>query len=630
MTRITLPAAVAFSVVMALSVGAAIPTLAQTTDANPAAAKSGNGHTPGYNPLKNAYFGETHLHTTYSLDAYLGQAHNGPNEAYRFARGEPMPVPGGIAKLATPLDFAAVTDHAEFFADSYISTHPDHPKYNDEAARKIREAGKDEEAGRWVFVNVTQAANRYGKPTVLGEGRVGLDARASAWKEIQAATERYYEPGKFTTLHGFEWTSAPGGANLHRNILFRDTIVPRVPVSSLDTTEPERLWDYLAQYEKDGSTLLAIPHNSNYSMGLMFAETTLKGAPIDAAWVRRRAHFEPLVEIMQIKQASEINPAFAPSDEFAGFESFNATEDVTGKGRLNHRNNYVREALKDGLVLEAKFGVNPFKLGFVAATDTHNGTPSDVEENDWVGAHGQEDATPKKRLNGELMGWEKVIKLNPGGIAGVWAEENTREAIFDAMRRKETFATSGPRIKVRFFGGWNYANGVLQDKEWLSKGYAGGVPMGGDLTQAPAGKAPRFIVRASKDPRSGNLDRIQIVKGWADAAGNTHDKIFDVVWSNADQRKRGKDGKVPPVRNTVNVKAATYTNSVGAPELAAVWTDPEFDPKLRAVYYARVLEIPTPRWSTFDAKALGIDPPKGVPATIQERAWTSPIWYSPN
>ncbi len=577
---------------------------------------------PPINRLRNAYFGETHLHTTYSLDAYMGMSRNGPDEAYRFAKGEPMPVPGGTARISAPLDFAAVTDHAEFLSDMYIATHPDNPRYGWEAAIKIRNEEQSEQVGEWVFVNVVQKATRSGKPSELSRGALGQTARAGAWKEIQEATERHNNPGVFTTFHAFEWSSAPNGFNLHRNIIFRDAVVPDIPVSALDTNEPEKLWAYLAEYEKAGSTLLAIPHNPNYSGDLMFRPKTLAGGPIGVDWARTRARFEPLVEIMQIKQCSETNPAFAPNDEFAAFESF----PIDSK-RQEGRSNWVREALKDGLRIEKDLGVNPFKLGFVGATDSHNGTPSDIEENDWVGSHGFADGSPKKRLQEELQGWETIRRLNPGAIAGVWAEENTRAAIFDAMARKETFATSGPRIEVRLFAGWDYPDDLDGRSDMVAAAYAGGVPMGGDLSRAPKDKAPKLLIHAVKGPSGANLDRIQVVKGWLGADGNANEKVFDVAWSSG--RSMDADGKLPPVGNTVDVSAATYANTIGNATLSTVWTDPEFDPGQRAFYYARVLEIPTPRWSTKDAASLGVAPPVDVPASIQERAWTSPIWYTP-
>lgn len=577
---------------------------------------------PARNPLRDAYFGETHLHTTYSLDAYMGMSRNGPDEAYRFAKGEAMPVPGGTARISAPLDFAAVTDHAEFLSDVYIATHPDNPRYSEEAAIKIRNQHNSEEVGEWVFVNVVQKATRSGQATELSRGPEGKVARAGAWKEIQEATERHNDPGVFTTFHAFEWSSAPQGFNLHRNIIFRDAVLPDIPVSALDTNEPEKLWEYLAAYEKAGSTLLAIPHNANYSGDLMFRAKTLTGGSIGIDWARTRARFEPLVEMMQIKQNSETNPAYAPNDEFAAFESF----PIDSK-RQQGRHNWVREALKDGLRLDKEFGANPFKIGFVGGTDSHNGTPSDVEENDWAGSHGFADGSPKKRLEDKLQGWETIRRLNPGGITGVWAEENTRAAIFDAMARKETFVTSGPRIRARLFAGWDYPDDLNARADMLSKAYGGGVPMGGDLSQAPKGKSPKLLVTAVKGPRGANLDRIQVVKGWLDADGKVHEKIFDVAWSSG--RTQDSKGKLPAVGNTVDVSKASYTNSIGDPSLSGVWSDHEFNPEWRAFYYARVLEIPTPRWSTHDAAAVGIAPPKDVPASIQERAWTSPIWYTP-
>ncbi len=575
------------------------------------------------NPLRNAYFGELHLHTTMSLDAYMGQSRNTPDDAYRFAKGEPRPVPGGTARLHAPLDFAAVTDHSEFFADSYIAQTPSEPLYNSEIAVKIRNEEKSEDVSNWVFVNVVQAATRLGTQSELGKSPDGEQARKNAWKIINEATERHYEPGVFTTLHAFEWSAAPEGANMHRNVIFRDTVVPEIAVSALDTNEQEGLWKHLQQYEKNGSTVLAIPHNSNFSADLMFRPLTVAGKPIDKDWVETRRKWEPLIEIMQIKQSSETHPSYAPKDEFADFE---VPVNLTNP-RNQGRHNWVREGLKDGLLLEEQFGTNPFKMGVVGGTDNHNGTPSDVEEYDWVGSHGIEDRSPKDRRDGNLANWIDTKYLNPGSITGVWARENTREEIFDALARREVFATSGTRIKVRLFAGWDFPSDLHKQIDAVAHADVSGVPMGADLAPGPQGVAPKFFIQALKDPNSAHLDRIQIVKGWLDSPNLSHEKIYDVAWSGG--RKPGDNSKLPRVGNTVDVPSATYTNSIGASQLATTWTDPDFGPSQRAFYYVRVLEIPTPRWSTYDARDLGTAPPEGVPATIQERAWASPIWYTP-
>ena len=381
----------------------------------------------------------------------------------------------------------------------------------------------------------------------------------------------------------------------------------------------------MADLEEEGMQLLAIPHNSNASKGLMFGSTDPSGNPFDLEYARTRQHFEPLIEMMQIKGNSEVHAQVWKNDEFADFE--NATSLSKFSGRTIEEGNFVRSGLKQGLAHEQALGANPFKYGFIGGTDNHNGAPGDVTEGNWPGSHGPEDGSVEARRTGEVGGWAESKDLNPGSLAAVWAEENTRAAIFDAMRRKESYVTSGPRIQVRLFGGWEYPADAHQRADMVELGYEGGVPMGGDLTDAPAGRAPAFLVWAAKDPENAHLDRIQIVKGWLDADGAVRERIYDVAWS--DGRAMGADGQLPAVGNTVDLTTATWTETIGDAELAGSWTDPDFDPDQRAFYYARVLEIPTPRWSTYDAVRNGLPLLEDVPATIQERAWTSPIWYTP-
>jgi hypothetical protein len=583
------------------------------------------------NPLKNAYFGELHLHTSYSLDAYMGMNRMSPDMAYRFAKGEPMSTPGGLAKLHKPLDFAAVTDHAEFYGESYVSTTPADPLYNDPQSIMIRNRLNSEKVGNSVFVNIVQNSNRNGVPSELGK-KAGDVGRHNAWQVIQEATKAHYVPGVFTTLHGFEWSSAPSGANLHRNVIFRDHKVPYFPFSALDSHLPEDLWDKLAEYVDQGSTVLAIPHNSNYSQGLMFSGKKVGsdikdpsvGEPIDQAWVEKRNRFEKAIEIMQVKENSEATLLFSPNDEFADFETF----EIENNPRQNEKNNWVREGLKEGLKYQKQYGTNPFKLAFVGGTDTHNGIAADVEEYDWKGAHGLEDNSPEVRATGEITGWLKTIYSNPGAITGVWAPKNTRGAIWDGINNKETFATSGTRITVRLFGGWNYSDDLHTQENAIATAYDTGVPMGGDLKVADStDQAPKLMVMAIRDSDSANLDRVQIIKGWMDAQGDIHEKIYNVVWS--DNRILDADGKLPALKNTVNVAEASYENSIGSSELSTTWQDPDYDAKQAAFYYARVLEIHTPRWTTYDAKTMKTKPPTGVPVSIQERAWSSPIWVQP-
>jgi hypothetical protein len=452
----------------------------------------------------------------------------------------------------------------------------------------------------------------------------GPETTRSAWKDIQikAAIDNY-RPGKFTTLAGFEWTASQNAGNMHRNVIFRDLTVPDMPLSALDTNDEEKLWAWMAEQEKKGSKLLAIPHNSNGSKGLMFEPLDNAGKPITADYARLRSHFERLIEMMQIKGNSEVHRKFWPADEFANFE--NADSVGTFSGRTFKKENFVRWAVTKGLDYQAKLGANPYQAGFIGGTDNHNGLPSDVAEDDYIGSHGPADGTLEARRTGEIDGWIKSKESNPGSLAAVWAPKNTRAAIWDAMAARETFVTSGPRIKVRFFGGPELGTASTNPRELVEQGYANGVPMGGIIPKAA--KAPTFTVWASMDPDGANLDRIQIIKGTVDASGEPRDEVIDVVWSG--ERRRGGDGKVPPVGNTVDVTQATYANTIGSAELMGTWTDPAFDPDKPALYYVRVLEIPTPRWTTYDAVRNKLALLDDVPATIQERAWTSPIWYTP-
>jgi hypothetical protein len=452
----------------------------------------------------------------------------------------------------------------------------------------------------------------------------------SNWERHKEAINKAYEPGKFTTLIAYEWTSMPGGQNLHRNVFFRDDKGPEMPFSSMDSNRPEDLWAYLQSQREAGHENFSISHNGNISNSLMYAPLDSDGIPLTKRYAKLRALNEPATEIMQVKSVSETHPALSPNDEFADYELFyNGL--IGSRPKVVSRIDYgfIRQALINGLEYQEKLGANPFKYGIVAGADSHSAF-SINEEFNFTGPHGVSDDTPKVRLSGaSISTGSPAITLSSAGTTAVWAPENTRTAIFDAIKNKETYGTSGTFIRLRFFGGWNYSKNLVKDKDFVEKAYKKGVPMGGDLPEKPGNaKAPAFAVWALKDPESGNLDRVQIVKGWQDA-GHGHEKVYDVVWS--DNRKPdAKTGKLSPVGNTVNIKKATYENSIGATQLSTVWTDPDFDPSQHAVYYVRVLEIPTPRWSTYDAKTLGIDPPEGYPATQQERAWSSPIWYTPD
>jgi hypothetical protein len=583
---------------------------------------------PAANPLRNAYFGAVHIHTGYSFDAFTNGTITTPSDAYEWAQGKPIPAskyaPDKKIKIVTPLDFYAVADHAEFMGVFNKMSDPNSPLSRTDIARRV--TSSDPKVSTEAFAQILRDVSSGKTDPALTDPAISR----TVWAEIVKTADAYYRPGSFTTFPAFEWTSNPNKRNLHRVVVFRDSKhVPDLVLSALDTEKPEDLWAWMQVQRKNGSTLLAIPHNANASDGLMFSLSDSYGKPLSDTYIADRAKNEPLYEISQIKGTSETMPELSPNDEFAGFEIWNYTLSADSERPKNHVGSYVRRALLDGLSLQAQGKGNPFKYGFIGDSDTHNAAASNEEFN-FTGKFGMQ-FDPAHRLNGfpgqPPAQVQQVREFSSGGLAGVWAQENTRESIYDAMLRKETFGTSGSHIKVRFFGGWDFRDGDVESRDFVKIGYARGVPMGGDLQAAAKGKAPTFMVWAMKDPMSGNLDRVQIIKGWVDAAGVEHEKIYDVAWSG--NRKPDAAGKLPPVGNTVDVKKATFENSIGAAELSAAWKDPDFNPAVNAFYYARVIEIPTPRWSTHDAAALGIEIPGGLPASIQERAWSSPIWYSP-
>jgi hypothetical protein len=579
------------------------------------------------NPDRDAFFGETHVHTSWSLDAFaIGNVHTTPADAYQYFKGEPIKHPLGYdVKLDTPLDWAGVTDHSEYAGVVQLANEPGSAVSKvPQAAPLVLKSRTKEEMERVALYAINTLVS--GPPV---KALMVPEIAGAVWKRNVEIAERANEPGKFTTFCSYEWTSMPNNMNLHRNVFFRDCAkVPAQPFSALDSFHPVDLWTWMDGQRKAGNELLAISHNANLSDGRMFpTDVDTNGRPIDAAYAASRVRNEPLIEVKQLKGSSETHPLLSPTDEFASFELMSV---LLGNppGRIPHIvGSYARQALKDGVALEDTKGFNPYKFGFGAASDSHN-TAVPYRQDNFFGGHSFTDGTPEARMSGTLVGGMFDARTEgTSGLTGVWAEENTRAALFDAMQRKETFAVSGPHLKVRFFGGWEYAGDTLTSEDWVKTGYAKGVPMGGDLPPA-AGKAPTFLVWAVKDPTSGNLDRIQIVKGWT-KSGQSFEKVFDVAW--AGDRKPDKwTGMVPPIGDTVDVENATYTNTIGAVTLQAVWTDPEFDPSLHAFYYARVLEIPTPRWTTIQAAKLGIAPPDVVPATLQERAWSSPIWYTPS
>ncbi|MBW2275492.1 MAG: DUF3604 domain-containing protein [Deltaproteobacteria bacterium] len=577
------------------------------------------------NSLNNVYFGEQHLHSANSPDAFAMGTRNTPDDAYRYCKGEAVKknTTGKMVQKKTPYDWCALTDHAEYLGIMPMLLEKDNPLEDTEMGKLI--ATGDPKKGEAAFQLIISSAGA-GKPiSYMADPKL----MSSVWEKQKAVANKHNDPGKFTTLIAFEWTSIPMFQNLHHNVFFRDDKGPDTIFSNFDSVKREDLWTYQEVQREMGHENFSIPHNGNVSNSLMYAPTKSDGSPITRQWAERSNRNTVATEILQTKGQSDTHPALSPNDEFADFET--SYKHLLGSGgvvgKIDH--SYVRQALIDGVGFQEKIGANPWKLGIVAGADSHDGFSVNEEDN-YTGVHGNTDKTPEIRLrSGSTVAGEAPKDFGTPGATGVWAPENTREAIFDAIKNKETFGTSGPLIRLRFFGSWGYPASLVEDKEFVKKAYAGGVPMGGDLKKKPASaKAPTFAVWALKDPQSGNLDRVQIIKGWS-ARGYSWEKVHDVAL--ADGRKVDpKTGKAPPVGNTVDIKNASYKNTIGDSQLAAVWTDPDFDPSQHAVYYVRVLEIPTPRWSTYDAKALGIDPLPDVPAIIQERAWSSPIWYTPD
>ncbi len=573
------------------------------------------------NPLRDAYFGETHLHTAFSLDAYIGGTRLMPADSLAYARGEAVTLPdGSIVQHKRPLDFAAVTDHAEYLGEMYSTMFEDAPGHDDKDLVALRGLESLEDRQDW-FIKYVVSSNRSATPQ-HPPFYAGPATARSAWQVIVEAAEEANEPGVFTALIGFEWSAAPNGANLHRNVLFRDSNVPSIVPSYIDINEEENLWAWMKEQEAEGRHLFAIPHNSNASKGRMFPDIDSFGDAMDLEYARTRQAYEPLIEMMQVKGNSEVHRKFWAADEFAGFE--NADSIQKNSGRIFRQRDFVRGGLVDGIGYEFALGVNPFKYGFIGGTDNHNGLMSEVAEDEFIGAHGPEDGSVERRRTGSVAGWIDGQDLSIGSLAGVWAIDNTRAAIWDAMKRRETFASSGPRIKVRMFGGVDLST-PTDPVEMAQEGYLLGTHMGGNLK--PAGAPPTFTVYAEKDALGANLDRIQIIKGWVDEYGDANEKIIDVVWA-GDREIDPDTGKLPAVGNTVDLSTALYTNDIGAPMLMGSWTDTDFNPQSKAFYYARALEIPTPRWTTYDAVRNGLPLLENVPATIQERAWGSPIWYS--
>jgi hypothetical protein len=585
------------------------------------------GRVPGKpNPLKNVYFGEQHLHSENSPDAFAAGTRQKREDAFRYGRGDEITLStNGIKiKRKTPYDFVALTDHAEYFGVMPKLIDPNDPLSKTALGKELSNPTVPPTSPKSA---VNQILHSILTSTAMPQF-VTPELLRSNWREAVKVINQYNDPGKFTTLIAFEWTSIPGGRNMHRNVFFRDDEGPAAPYSSFDSIYPEDLWTYQEIQRNIGHDSIAISHNGNVSDGWMYSPYKFMGELMDTRYATRRMLNEPLTEMIQTKGSSEVHPMMSPHDEFADFEIFPNLINVGDPSQVKY--GYVRQALTDGLMWQRRLGVNPHKFGIVAGADSHSGY-SNNEEFNFYGSHGALEDSPKKRLAPEPDAAGDIpARLGSAGATGIWAEENTRASLFDAMKRKETYGTSGTLIRLRFFGGWGYPSNLTADKEFVKKAYAGGVPMGGDLPAKPgSAKAPTFAIWALKDPESGNLDRIQVIKGYLGGRfDNQEEKIYEVALS--DGRKVDPEtGTTSPVGNTVDVKKATYTNDIGDSQLAAVWTDPDFDPSRPAVYYVRVLEIPTPRWSTYDAVKSGLPIPAGIPTTLQERAWSSPIWYTP-
>lgn len=576
------------------------------------------------------FWGDVHLHSNFSLDAYgTGNTTVTPDLAYRYARGLPIQQPGvdRKAQIRRPLDFLAVADHAEMMGLQALLDRREPSLVDTPWGKRVLEAHLANPARGAMSMSGGATRPSADRREMLSE-IFSPEVRRSAWGVELDAADRNYVPGKFTTLVGWEWSAMPGGKNLHR-VVISDADGSRaasfIPYSNHESDRPEDLWSWLAATkQRTGIDFLAIPHNSNISGGLMFQMTDSDGRPISAEYARARQLWEPLVEVTQVKGTSEVHPELAPNDELAEFEIRRKL--LAGAPTPADEADYARSGLLRGLQLQGQIGVNPYKFGMIGSTDSHTGMSS-VQESDFSGK-----LVLDIPLSSHLPKQRPVIfpawEMAAAGRVAAWAAENTREGIFAAFKRKEVYATTGPRISLRVFGGFNFRTEDADARDIASVGYRKGIPMGGDVSAAPRRGKLGFLIHAAKDPLSGNLDRVQVVKGWIDSSGKAHQKVFDVVWSG--DRRMGGDGKVPAVGNTVDLATGLYTNSIGAVQLATVWTDPEFDPDHTAFYYVRVLEIPTPRHSLFDAIALGIDvKDTGQPATIQERAYSSPIWYTP-
>jgi hypothetical protein len=579
----------------------------------------------------NLYWGDLHVHSNYSPDSFaFGNSRLTPDNALKFARGIKVTASNGMnVQLQRPLDFLLVADHAEFIGVFPMLVSGD-PVFlaTDLGAQWSKLLEKNGgNIGAIIPEWLVRIQNRdY-------EQELSTDFRTSVWKEAAGFAEDHNVPGIFTAFVGYEWTSMIEGNNLHRVVLFRDdaeTATELPPYSALDSLDPEQLWAAMERYEtKTGGRVMSIPHNGNVSNGLMFALDDLSGKPIDRDYAQRRARWEPIYEVTQVKGDGEAHPFLSPDDEFADFETWDQDNIARtgGKKKSMLKHEYARSALKLGMEVENSVGANPFQFGMIGATDSHT-TLSTADDNNFWGKF--LDSEPSADRMSNSMGgmlWQNW-KLAASGYAAVWARENTREALFDALERKEVYATTGPRIAMRFFAGWDYDAADIHSPALADIGYSQGVPMGGHLSKGPAEGRPKFLLQALKDPDGANLDRAQIVKAWLNDKGVSQERVYDVALSDA-RVVDPKTGKAPAIISTVDIAQASYSNSVGAVSFSVFWEDPNFDPTQQAFYYARVIEIPTPRWTAYDAKFFNLDPPKEIPMVTQERVYSSPIWYGP-
>ena len=639
MSKVTLLLAIALFITTTQAAFAVV-TVKSHTGQSTKTSKAGYGPYLNRGYAQKVLWGDTHLHTTFSVDAALTGNRLSPDNAYRFAKGETVTASNGLpTKLMKPLDFLVVTDHAESLGLTELIREENEELLATPLGAKL---------ARLVKANkLVRAMGVYDRSIMEAESTALLSDKSmqTMWQRITSAAEAHNKPGIFTAMIGFEWTSTPGGSNLHRNIIYRDGKVRAdklLPFSALDSDNPEHLWAWMEKYEQEtNGQVLAIPHNGNLSNGLMFDDVTRTGEPLSRAYATARSRWEPIIEVTQMKGDGETHPALSATDEFADFETWDISNFASVPKTPDMINKeYAREALKRGLEYDAKLGANPFRFGMVGSSDTHTGLSTTREENFFHKLSVFEPTADPRRMEDVLIGYMleegeegatlKSKQISASGLAAVWATDNSREAIWDAMKRKEVYASTGTRMTVRVFAGWNFSSEDLHRSDFVERGYKHGVPMGGDLAPMASGAAnasPRLLIQALRDPDGANLDRIQVVKGWLDVTGRAQEKIYNVAWSG--KRKLDRHGKLPAVGNSVNSSNATYINNIGKAQLAGYWQDPDFDVAQRAFYYVRVLESPTPRWTTNDAAVFGKQLTGGVPASLQERAYTSPIWYQP-